>query len=289
MPDSFKNMTLVQNLARAAQAIKNADALLITAGAGMGVDSGLPDFRGKEGFWKAYPAIAGLGLSFADMANPSWFKQSPELAWAFYGHRLNLYRTTTPHPGFNTLLEMGQQRRLGYFVFTSNVDGQFQKAGFDRARIVECHGSIHHFQCCVPCKNEIWEAGGEQVNLDEATFRAKPPLPGCRSCGELARPNILMFSDTGWVDGRTDSQEHSLTTWLNQLQESEAKLAVIELGAGTSIPTVRLVSETIVGKYDGTLIRINVREEKVPPAQIGLGLGAADGIARIWKDMQVAR
>src|ERR1035437_6610625 len=105
---------------RAAEVITAADALLITAGAGMGVDSGLPDFRGTEGFWKAYPAIAKLGLSFAEMANPDCFKSSPELAWAFYGHRLNLYRATSPHPGFQELIDAGARKRHGYFVFTSN-------------------------------------------------------------------------------------------------------------------------------------------------------------------------
>ena len=132
---------------RAAEAINAADALLVTAGAGMGVDSGLPDFRGAQGFWRAYPAIAKLGLSFEEMANPAWFKENPSLAWAFYGHRLNLYRSTFPHAGFARLLEIGRSKSHGYFVFTSNVDGQFQKAGFSLEHIVECHGSIHHFQC----------------------------------------------------------------------------------------------------------------------------------------------
>ncbi len=62
----------------------------------MGVDSGLPDFRGAEGFWRAYPVMAKLGLSFEEMANPAWFQTDPHLAWAFYGHRLNLYRRTQP-------------------------------------------------------------------------------------------------------------------------------------------------------------------------------------------------
>ena len=58
---------------RAAEAIASSEALLITAGAGMSVDSGLPDFRGPEGFWRAYPPLQKLGLSFADMAQPHWF------------------------------------------------------------------------------------------------------------------------------------------------------------------------------------------------------------------------
>jgi len=67
------------------QTIQEADAILITAGAGIGVDSGLPDFRGDEGFWKAYPPLKKLGLNFSQMANPKWFDTNPFLAWGFYG------------------------------------------------------------------------------------------------------------------------------------------------------------------------------------------------------------
>jgi hypothetical protein len=77
-----------EQIPRAAEAIREATALLITAGAGMGVDSGLPDFRGTDGFWKAYPALAKLGVRFEQMSHPRWFERSPELAWAFYGYRL---------------------------------------------------------------------------------------------------------------------------------------------------------------------------------------------------------
>ena len=96
---------------RAAEAIARAQALLITAGAGIGVDSGLPDFRGNEGFWRAYPPLKRLGISFYDMANPIWFKRDPELAWGFYGHRLELYRSTEPHEGFRRLREWGEAAR----------------------------------------------------------------------------------------------------------------------------------------------------------------------------------
>jgi NAD-dependent SIR2 family protein deacetylase len=98
---------------RAAEAIKSADALLICAGAGMGVDSGLPDFRGTQGFWRAYPVLARLGVSFEEMANPRWFKEDPALAWAFYGHRLNLYRGTAPHSGFSRLQAIGASKPRG--------------------------------------------------------------------------------------------------------------------------------------------------------------------------------
>jgi NAD-dependent SIR2 family protein deacetylase len=266
---------------QAASAIQRADALVVTAGAGMGVDSGLPDFRGQLGFWRAYPAIAKLGLSFEEIANPIMFKQDPHLAWAFYGHRLALYRRTIPHPGFKKLLAMGATRKKGCFVFTSNVDGHFQKAGFPPDRVLECHGSIHHFQCVECCTRSIWDAEEEEITLDEAAFRAVARLPACRQCGGLARPNILMFGDWSWLKERTDLQEERWKIWLGELIVAGANLAIIELGAGTAIPTVRFTSERILKQAAATLIRINPREEIVPPGQIGLALGAEEGIQRI--------
>ena len=106
----------------------------------MGVDSGLPDFRGTQGFWKAYPPIAKLKLRFEEMANPRWFADDPEFAWGFYGHRLNLYRETAPHEGFSILREWGDSKKGGAFVYTSNVDGHFQQAGFEENQVLEREG-----------------------------------------------------------------------------------------------------------------------------------------------------
>lgn len=275
-------MNIEAELERAAACLDAAEALLITAGAGMGVDSGLPDFRGVQGFWRAYPAIARLGLSFEEVANPTWFRADPALAWAFYGHRLNLYRSTVPHGGFGLLRQIGASMPLGCFVFTSNVDGQFQKAGFLADQIVECHGSIHHFQCAAGCSEEIWEASGENVALDHDRFRALEPWPKCGKCMGLARPNILMFNDGSWLRHRTEEQWARLEVWLDTLASRSARLVVVEAGAGSAIPTVRLTSEQIAERHGGTLIRINPREAEVPSGHIGLPLGAAEGIRRVY-------
>jgi len=110
----------------------------------MGVDSGLSDFRGKDGFWRAYPAFKEKGIDFQRAANPSWFASDPELAWAFYGHRLHTYRETKPHDGFKIIRDWGPLLSASMFAFTSNVDGHWAASGWDKDRIVECHGSIHH-------------------------------------------------------------------------------------------------------------------------------------------------
>ncbi len=270
---------VLMELRQIKEIIDSADAILVGAGAGMGVDSGLPDFRGNSGFWKAYPAIEKLGYSFSEMANPRWFHENPRLAWGFYGHRLNLYRETQPHDGFYQILEYVKDKQGGVFVFTSNVDGQFQKAGFTDDFIVECHGSIHHVQCIGGC-SAITTADEVVVNVDMDTFLANEPLPKCPKCGALLRPNILMFGDWEWDGARTDRQNNNFENWLQK--NTGSNIVILEFGAGKAVPTVRYMCERIASGFDATLIRVNPRDFDGPNGTIGVSAGAL----QFFEDLQ---
>jgi NAD-dependent SIR2 family protein deacetylase len=266
-------------LAQAVDAIRQADALLIGAGAGMGVDSGLPDFRGPGGFWRAYPPYRDRRLEFSSIANPRWFREEPALAWGFYGHRLNLYRSTEPHEGFAILAKWADSMNFGAFIYTSNVDGQFQRAGFDADQILEAHGAIDWLQCLNECGIGVFAADGIKVEVDESTMLAVGPLPHCPRCGSLARPNILMFGDYDFDGTRVAEQRVRLRSWLETIQRDH--LVAIECGAGIAIPTVRLICEDLAEKYGGTLIRINPGEPEVPRGHLSLELGALEALERI--------
>lgn len=268
--------------ARAAETIREAKAIVITAGAGMGVDSGLPDFRGDKGFWNAYPMYERLNLSFIQAANPEHFEGDPKFGWGFYGHRTNLYRNTVPHIGFNLLRDWIERYELDYFVVTSNVDGQFQKAGFREDRILEVHGSIHHLQCTVPCNRNIW-ANTAEINIDEATMRADS-CPKCPSCQRVARPNILMFGDYSWLHQRTTAQEDNFETFL-QLN-SAGQLAVVEMGAGSAIPTIRNFSERLGQRHQAQVLRINPREPQIGAPHISFACGSVEALKGIENFLQ---
>lgn len=266
------------DLLHAAELIAGANALVVAAGAGIGVDSGLPDFRGNEGFWRAYPALAQAQLSFTRVASPRTFEEDPSLAWGFYGHRLKLYRDTVPHEGFHILQRWGQQMPDGMAVFTSNVDGQFHKAGFDPDLIHECHGSIHHLQCAQGCSEDIWSAQDFSPEIDEVKCRLINALPTCPRCGGLARPNVLMFGDMGWLDQREQAQASRVKHWLARAQRP----VVVELGAGTAIPSVRYFSQEVVHEHGGRLIRINPHESAVgSKLDVGLASGSLDALRAI--------
>jgi NAD-dependent SIR2 family protein deacetylase len=247
----------------------------------MGVDSGLPDFRGSEGFWRAYPALGRAQIGFSAIACPDAFEEHPDIAWGFYGHRLRLYRETVPHEGFQLLRQWASTLPHGAFVFTSNVDGQFQKDGFPANRIVEIHGSIHYLQCLSGCWGEIWPADDFQPLVDDEHCLLTSTPPTCAHCGGLARPNILMFGDGNWLDHRTRVQQAELTEWRRKVD----RLLVIELGAGTAIPFVRLFSE----HAEGPIIRINPRESKVGSGRnVALPIGALEGLRGIQAALEEA-
>ncbi len=265
-------------LAHAAELVDQADALVVAAGAGMGVDSGLPDFRGDSGFWRAYPALGASGLKFTEVASPETFRRDPALAWGFYGHRLALYRRTVPHDGFAILRRWGERMERGLFVYTSNVDGQFQRAGFDAASLHECHGAIERLQCTRPCSLATWSADALQPDIDEAACRWRGPLPTCPNCGALARPAILMFGDSAWIEREFEQQAARLDAWLACVRRP----VEVELGAGTHIPSVRHFGQRVLTRHGGRLVRINPRESSVPlNADVGLPLGALAGLRAI--------
>jgi NAD-dependent SIR2 family protein deacetylase len=270
-------MSLAERFAKAAEAIRHAKAMIVTAGAGMGVDSGLPDFRGDQGFWNAYPMYERLGINFVGAANPANFEGDPAFGWGFYGHRTNLYRQTQPHRGFQMLLDWAAQFNQDSFVVTSNVDGQFQKAGYRQDQVLEVHGSIHHLQCLSPCGNAIWD-NDETIPVDLTTMRAQH-VPRCRHCRQPARPNILMFGDYSWLADRTRGQEMRFESFL--AQHSRDPLVVIEMGAGTAIPTIRYASERIGQRHAARVIRINPREAHIGGGHISLPCGALEGLEGI--------
>ncbi len=267
--------------AEAAEYIRTATAIVITAGAGMGVDSGLPDFRGNQGFWNSYPMYERLGLSFVQAANPEHFEGDPHFGWGFYGHRTNLYRETTPHCGFHMLQSWIKNFNLDYFVATSNVDGQFQKAGFPEDHILEVHGSIHHLQCTVPCHRKIWPNTVE-YQIDESSMRAAE-VPRCPKCGKVARPNILMFGDYSWLSKRSAIQEENFDDFLQK--NSAGRLVVIEMGAGSAVPTIRNLSEQLGSREQARVLRINPREPQIRSPHFSFASGAVDTLTSIQENL----
>jgi NAD-dependent SIR2 family protein deacetylase len=240
-----------------------AEGIVILAGAGMSVDSGLPDFRGKQGMWTQAQS------DFISLASEKGFSQDPVLVWNFYIKRMIAYAHTAPHAGYELLLKQLTQDKKPHFVVTSNVDGHFQKAGYPSDLIHEIHGSLAHAQCARMCTSDV-------VTMPQFTCELTHPdqVPTCANCGSMLRPNVMMFSDSHLVWRMIDRGAQAYRAW------SAPKLNVlgIELGAGTQIPSIRLFGE----ERTCVLIRVNLYESHVNRAQdVSLPQTALEGIKHI--------
>ncbi len=108
------------------------------------------------------------------------------------------------------------------------------------------------------------------------TMRAKS-FPHCPRCGAVARPNILMFCDFAWISRRSAEQQHRFDHFLTAAVQPTA---VLELGAGKAVPTIRHLSEGLAAS-GCTRIRINPREAQVPSGHHSLPLRALEGLRSI--------
>jgi NAD-dependent SIR2 family protein deacetylase len=254
---------------KAAELILNCKAILFTSGAGMGVSSGLGTFRGiAAGVWP--PLLKHPGLDFTDMSNPQWFEKlqgnsdqhnTANFGYAFWAYRYNAYTSAAPHHGYEIAKRWSEFNHINYsFSFTSNIDGHWIISGWNESSVLECHGSVHYMQCVDQCRQQIWDTNNAlKLNVDPKTDCAIDNLPQCPYCKKLARPNVLMFGDWGFIDNRLDQQRAHYEQFKSNIVKAKAKLLIIELGAGTAVPTVRRESEQMFSapKWTADLIRIN--------------------------------
>jgi len=255
--------------------LRSADALVINTGAGMGVDSGLPDFRGTGGQWGK--VSDETGLTAMDVSNPKFLEENPQYVWKMFAKRMLSYRDTVPHNGFSILLNWIKLFNLDYFSITSNVDEQFLKAGFDKLKYREVHGSFFYMQCNKPCTKEIWEL---DVNL-ETIFEdiEAEKYPRCPNCGHYSRPNVYMFRDYSYIPTRNEEQEVRFQNFLTQNKNKQ--LLVIEIGSGPHVQSIRKKTRMLGIKYDANIIRIDPKNFKIKEPHIGIEMGALAALSEI--------
>ncbi len=215
----------------AADALKNAEAILVLAGAGMSVDSDLPTYRDKKGFWNDYPLYRGIKKDYVAMASPHGFLSDPHFAWGFFAQQYKLYKNAVPHKGYIKLLNLLHSKK-DYFVVTTNVDGLFIKSGFSKDHLHEAHGSIHKLQCSKPCHRKAWEIETLDIEMDYSTMNALDTLPLCPKCGTVFRPNIFMFGDTNESYVWEESQECAKRFREWRGENKNKNVVILEIGVG---------------------------------------------------------
>lgn len=223
------------NIERLKATLAEADAVVVGAGAGLSASAGLT-YSGER-FQKNFgDFIEKYGIQ--DMYSGGFYPfQTPEEYWAWWSRHIMVNRyEKAPKPVYDQLLALVQDKE--YFVLTTNVDHQFQLAGFDKKRLFYTQGDYGLFQCSRPCHQQTYD-NEEIVRRMVAEQRdMKVPtelIPRCPKCGRPMLPNLrcddTFVQDEGWYQ-TAGRYENFLK------RHKHGKVVYLELGVGANTPVI---------------------------------------------------
>ena len=281
-----------EKLKEAVRLIMDSERLIIGGAAGLSAAGGM-DFMSEKSLKKNFPALSDMGYKTLWQAlwDPNrsecqkWGMHAAEIIWARFD-----YPVIKAYTDLLSIIE-GKD----YFVLTSNIDDQFYKAGFDPERVFAPQDSMAHFQCSVPCCDDIWY--GEDIyrriyeNMDKKTFTCRPEdLPRCPHCGAPAINNLRDFKP--FIPKMVMKNKESFTRYFNEA--ASHRTVFLELGVGFNSPgLIRHPFQRFTWLYPNAhLIRMNMEYPSVPDKikdksiEIGGDLGLAlEKMAAVRNDM----
>ena len=215
--------------------IKNSDAVIIGAGAGLSTSAGL--IYTGERFQKYFSDFAEK-YGFSDMYSGGFYPfETLEEFWAYWSRHIYVNRyMNAPKPVYEELFELVKDKE--YFVITTNVDHCFQKAGFDKKRLFYTQGDYGLFQCSEPCCQETFENEQiiRQMMKQQKDMRIPPKLlPVCPHCGKPMTMNLR--SDNNFVE---DEGWHKASERYSEFLRRHRNMRVLflELGVGMNTPII---------------------------------------------------
>ncbi|MFX0086693.1 MAG: NAD-dependent deacetylase [Candidatus Hodarchaeota archaeon] len=179
MPSSGCKTIYNEKIKLAAKLIKQANYIVVFTGAGISVESGIPDFRSPGGLWEKYNPN--------EYATYSAFLKRPEKYWTMHKELRDLILTAQPNPAHTALAALEHEYGKLKTVITQNVDFLHSRAG--NTKVLEIHGSIQTYRC-LGC--------GKEFNYTEIdTFLVHSELPPrCSQCNGLIKPNTVLFGES---------------------------------------------------------------------------------------------
>lgn len=233
--------------------------LTVLTGAGISAESGIPTFRGPEGYW----TVGAKEYQPQEMATYRMFEKNPWEVWRWYLYRMGICVQAAPNPGHAAIVAMEQLFSDRFILITQNVDGLHLRAGSSPERTYQIHGNIFFRRCDRPCTDEIFpmppEIGGKQRH--ELMTESEKERLLCPVCGGLTRPHVL------WFDESYDETHFRFESSLAAAAKTDLLLVVGTSGA-TNLPN-QVARQ--VHHRGGVIVDINI--ENNPFADLALQNG----------------
>ena len=187
-------MTLQASLkAKLSQLAADKARVTVLTGAGISAESGIPTFRGPEGYW----TIGSREYFPEEMATQAMFRQQPDEVWRWYLYRRSVCQRAKPNKGHLALAKLEAALADRFVLITQNVDGLHLRAGNSLQRTYQIHGNIDYMRCANACSNAVYPVPKAMPlkNKEDPLSNADRQLLRCPECGGPARPHVLWFDE----------------------------------------------------------------------------------------------
>jgi NAD-dependent deacetylase len=233
--------------------------VIALTGAGVSAESGIPTFRGKEGYW----TIGAREYQPQELATFEAFEAMPWEVWAWYLYRRGVCQGAAPNASHHALVRLATAMPDRFALVTQNVDGLHRRAGSPDATTFGIHGDISQMRCAASCVRDRWPIPDAVPALarGEAVAPEHRALLICPRCHGLARPHVL------WFDESYDEDRYHLDT-VRELAQRAALVIVAGTSGQTNLPwqVVRLAEAA-----GATIVDVNPDDN--PFGEIAAGSG----------------
>ena len=204
--------------------------IVVLTGAGISAESGIPTFRGKEGYW----VVGSAEYQPQEMATYAMFRGDPSAVWAWYLYRRRVCRGANPNAGHRAIVELEQVFASRFRLITQNVDGLHIRAGNSLERTYQIHGNIDFARCADECGHQPW-CLSDKLGMNRARETALTAEDAsrlrCPKCAGWARPHVL------WFDESYDEERFRYESSIRAADSADVLLVVGTSGA-TTLPAV---------------------------------------------------
>jgi NAD-dependent deacetylase len=220
--------------------------ITVLTGAGISAESGIPTFRGPEGYW----TIGASEYHPQEMATLRMFEQHPEEVWPWYLYRLFVCISATPNPGHLALVDMEHLFQNRFMLITQNVDGLHLSAGNSLERTYQIHGNLQYMRCARACGQPLLPIPRHLARKDKKGGLSpdEMALLQCPACGYRTRPHVL------WFDETYDEEYFHFYSAL-EVARRTTLLIVVGTSGATNLPNQIVVE---VFRAGGMIVDINI-------------------------------
>ncbi len=221
--------------------------MVVLSGAGISAESGIPTFRGREGYW----TVGSKEYHPQEMATFKMFRRMPEEVWAWYLYRRGVCRAAEPNAGHRAVVALEQTLGDRFLLLTQNVDGLHLRAGNSLERTFQIHGNIDYARCSEDCGVGIFPLPAEGMTKEKGKKLTEEDCEALRcTCGAWTRPHVL------WFDECYDEEHFRFSSSLNAAMAADLLLVVGTSGA-TNLPMQ--VGQVCLGR-GATMVDVNPDE-----------------------------